>query len=106
MSSIWNTIIYQPIYNILIFIVDNVTFGDIGFAIIIVTIIVKLALSPLTKKSIRSQILMKKMEPEMKQIKKDYANNKEEQAKKTFELYKNMEPTLFLVVWLLFCSSL
>ena len=88
MSSLWNTIIYQPIYNILVFIVNNVTFGDIGFAIIIVTIIVKLALSPLTKKSIRSQILMKKMEPEMKQIKKDYADNKEEQAKKTFELYK------------------
>ncbi len=88
MSSIWNTLIYQPIYNILIFIVNNVTFGDIGFAIIIVTIIVKLALSPLTKKSIKSQILMKKMEPEIKQIKKDYANNKEEQAKKTFELYK------------------
>lgn len=87
MSSLWNTIIYQPIYNVLVFIVNNVTFGDIGFAIIIATIVVKLALSPLTKKSIRSQILMKKMEPEMKKIKKDFPN-KEEQAKKTFELYK------------------
>lgn len=87
MSSIWNTLFYQPIYNVLIFIVNNVTFGDVGFAIILVTIIVKFALSPLTKKSIKSQILMKKMEPEIKQIKKDYPN-KEEQAKKTFELYK------------------
>ncbi|HAE36438.1 MAG: Membrane protein insertase, YidC/Oxa1 family [Candidatus Nomurabacteria bacterium GW2011_GWF2_35_66] len=87
MSSIWNSIFYQPIYNILIFIVDNVTFGDVGFAIILVTILIKLALSPLTKKSIKSQILMKRMEPEIKQIKKDYPN-KEEQAKKTFELYK------------------
>lgn len=87
MSSLWNTFLYQPIYNILVFIINNVTFGDIGFAIIIVTIIVKLALSPLTKKSIKSQILMKKMEPEIKQLKKDFPN-KEEQAKKTFELYK------------------
>lgn len=87
MSSIWNSIFYQPIYNILIFIINNVTFGDVGFAIILVTIIVKFALSPLTKKSIRSQVLMKKMEPEIKQLKKDYPN-KEEQAKKTFELYK------------------
>lgn len=87
MSLIWNEIFYQPIYNILIFIVNNVTFGDVGFAIIIVTILVKLALSPLTKKSIKSQILMKKMEPEIKQLKKDFPN-KEEQAKKTFELYK------------------
>ena len=87
MQALWNTIFYQPIYNILIFIVNNITFGDVGFAIIIVTIIVKFILYPLTKKSIKSQILMKKMEPEIKQIKKDYPN-KEEQAKKTFELYK------------------
>lgn len=87
MSSLWNSIFYQPIYNALIFIINNVTFGDVGFAIILVTIIVKLILAPLTRKSIRSQVLMKKMEPEIKQIKKDYPN-KEEQAKKTFELYK------------------
>jgi len=87
MSALWNSIFYQPIYNILVFIINHITFGDVGFAIILVTIIVKLALSPLTKKSIKSQILMKRMEPEIKQIKKDYPN-KEEQAKKTFELYK------------------
>lgn len=87
MSALWNSIFYQPIYNILIFIIDNITFGDVGFAIILVTIIVKLILSPLTRKSIKSQILMKRMEPELKQIKKDFPN-KEEQAKKTFELYK------------------
>lgn len=87
MQTLWNTVFYQPIYNALIFIIDNITFGDVGFAIILVTIIVKLILSPLTKKSIKSQILMKRMEPEIKQIKKDFPN-KEEQSRKTFELYK------------------
>lgn len=87
MSALWNAVFYQPIYNVLIFIINNITFGDVGFAIILVTIVVKSILSPLTKKSIKSQILMKRMEPELKQIKKDFPN-KEEQAKKTFELYK------------------
>jgi YidC/Oxa1 family membrane protein insertase len=87
MHALWNTIFYEPIYNALIFIINNVTFGDVGFAIILLTIIVKLILSPLTKKSIKSQILMKRMEPELKQIKKDFPD-KQEQAKKTFELYK------------------
>ena len=87
MSLIWNSIFYQPVYNILIFIINNITFGDVGFAIILITIIIKFILYPLTKKSIRSQILMKKMEPELKLIKKEFPN-KEEQAKKTFELYK------------------
>ena len=94
MSSLWNSVFYQPIYNALIFIINNITFGDVGFAIILVTIIVKLFLSPLTAKSIRSQVLMKKMEPEMKQIKKDFPD-KEEQAKKTFELYKKYKTNPF-----------
>lgn len=87
MQTLWNTIFYQPIYNALIFIINNVTWGDVGFAIIILTIIVKFILFPLTKKSIRSQILMKRIEPDLKRIKKEFPN-KEEQAKKTFELYK------------------
>lgn len=87
MSSLWNTIFYQPIYNALIFTINTISFGDVGFAVILITVFVKLLLSPLTKKSIKSQILMKKMEPEMKLIKKNFPN-KEEQARKTFELYK------------------
>ncbi len=87
MSALWNTFFYQPIYNMLVFLIDKVTFGDIGFAIIILTILVKLILFPLAKKSIQSQIYMKKLEPELKKLKTDYPN-KEEQAKKQFELYK------------------
>jgi YidC/Oxa1 family membrane protein insertase len=87
MHTLWTTVFYQPIYNALIFLMSTVTLGDVGFAIITLTIIVKLILSPLSKKSIRSQILMKRMEPELKRIKKEFPN-KEEQAAKTFELYK------------------
>ena len=87
MYALWNTIFYQPIYNALIFIINNITLGDVGFGIIILTILVKFILFPLTKKSIRSQILMKRIEPELKQLKKDFPD-KQEQAKKTFELYK------------------
>ncbi|MEK7585665.1 MAG: YidC/Oxa1 family membrane protein insertase [Patescibacteria group bacterium] len=87
MQAIWNTVFYQPIYNGLVFIINNITFGDVGFAIILLTILVKLVLFPLTKKSIKSQILMKRIEPDLKRIKKEFPN-KEEQAKQTFQLYK------------------
>jgi YidC/Oxa1 family membrane protein insertase len=87
MHALWNTVFYQPIYNALIFIINNITFGDVGFGIILLTILVKFILFPLTKKSIKSQILMKRIEPDLKQIKKDFPD-KQEQAKKTFELYK------------------
>jgi YidC/Oxa1 family membrane protein insertase len=61
--------------------------GDVGIAIILLTIIVKFILFPLSKKSIKSQIVMKELTPLLKKIKVDYPN-KEEQAKRTFALYK------------------
>jgi YidC/Oxa1 family membrane protein insertase len=87
MHALWNTFFYEPIYNALIFIINNITIGDVGFGIVILTVTVKFILFPLTKKSIRSQILMKRIEPDLKKIKKDFPD-KQEQAKKTFELYK------------------
>lgn len=87
MHALWTTIFYQPIYNALIFLINNVTMGDVGFAIITLTILVKFVLYPLSKKSIKSQIIMKELAPMLKKIKTDFPN-KEEQAKRTFALYK------------------
>lgn len=87
MIAIWNKLFYHPIYNALILIMSKITLGNVGFAVIVLTLLIKIILFPLSKKSIKSQILIKKLEPELKQIKKDYPN-KQEQAQKTFALYK------------------
>ena len=101
MQALWDSLFYEPIYNTLVLVLNNVTFGDVGFAIILITIIVKLILSPLTKRSTENQILMKKMEPELKLIKKNFPN-KEEQSKKTFELYKKYKTNPFSGCLLIF----
>ena len=87
MHALWTMLLYRPLVNILMLIMSTVSFGDIGVAVIILTILVKLVLFPLTKRSIISQVKMKAIEPEMAKIKAKYPA-KEEQAKKTFELYK------------------
>lgn len=87
MQALWTTIFYQPIYNALMFVMSTITFGDVGFAVIILTIFVKILLFPVARKSIKSQVVMKKLAPLLKKIKEDYPN-KEEQSKKTFALYK------------------
>lgn len=87
MHTLWITVLYQPIYNTLFFLINHITFGSVGVAVIILTVLVKLVISPLTRRSIRTQILMNRLQPEIKRIKQEYPN-KEEQAKKTFELYK------------------
>lgn len=93
MQSIFHTFFYVPMYNILVFLVDKIPGGNVGVAVIILTILVKLVLFPLSQKSIATQVKMRKIEPEMKRIKEKYKDQKE-QAVKIMELYKehNLNP--------------
>jgi YidC/Oxa1 family membrane protein insertase len=86
LKTLWNAILLKPFYNLLIVFV-GVFSGNAGLAIIALTLVVKIILYPVTKKSIVSQIEMKKIEPELNRIKKDFPD-KQEQAKKQFVLYK------------------
>lgn len=104
MRTLWNNFIYDPIYNALIFIAQNITFQDVGLAVVVLTILIRFILLPLSKKSIVSQYKMKALEPKLKAI-KDQKLSKEEEAKATFALYKNekMNPfsgCLYLLVQL------
>ena len=87
LTNIWNTVLYGPLLNALAFLVSIVPGGDVGIAVIILTLIVKTVLFPLSQRSIESQIKMNLLAPELKKIKNSGAS-KEEQAKQTFELYK------------------
>lgn len=86
-SNIWNTVLYEPLVNALAFLVSIIPGGDVGIAVIILTIIVKIVLYPLSQKSIESQAQMSILSPELNKIKTSGAS-KEEQARLTFELYK------------------
>jgi len=88
MSQIFNLIFYQPILNLLVFLYNIVPGHDIGLAIIIMTVIIKLILLPLSKQSIKSQKAMQELQPKIEEIKKKYANNKEEQGRAIMQLYK------------------
>lgn len=83
----FNTIFYEPIYNALVYLINVIPGGDIGLAIILLTIIIKFILLPLHRKAIISQIKLKQLEPKINEIKAKYTD-KQEQATKTFELYK------------------
>lgn len=87
-SNLFNLLFFNPIYNGLVFLIATFSWIDMGFAIIIITLIVKLISLPLTKKTIRLQIIQKKIEPQLKKIKEEYKDDKEKQALKTMEVYK------------------
>lgn len=88
MQTLWTNLIYNPIYNTLVFIAQHVTMQDVGLAVILVTIIIRFILMPLSKKSIVSQYKMRALEPKLLAIKAK-GLSKEEEARETFALYKS-----------------
>jgi len=101
-SFIWHTIFFDPIYNSLIFFVDVVRGGDVGVAIILTVILVKLVLLPVSLKAARTQLMMREIEPELASIKEKYKDQREEQAKKTMELFQTNKVNPFSSILLLF----
>ncbi|MBT3356595.1 YidC/Oxa1 family membrane protein insertase [bacterium] len=85
-KSAFSILIFQPLLNLLI--VLYVMMPDFGIAIILFTIITKLALLPLTKKSIESQKAMQDIQPELKKLQKKYKDDKAKLGHKSMELYK------------------
>ena len=87
LGNIWNTVLYHPLINALAALVSVIPGGDVGVAVVVLTILVKVILFPLSQKSIESQAQMNILTPELNKIKASGAS-KEEQARLTFELYK------------------
>lgn len=85
--SVFNEILYRPLFNGLVFFYNIIPGHDLGIAIIVLTALIRLILYPLSQKSIQSQKAMSKLQPEIKDIRKKY-KNKEEQAKAMMDLYR------------------
>lgn len=86
--SFFNTILTQPILNLLLWLYDVVPGRDIGIAIIILTIIVKLFLYPLAKKQIKQQKAIQDLQPKIKELQQKYKDDKETQARELMALYQ------------------
>jgi YidC/Oxa1 family membrane protein insertase len=89
MKDLFYTYLYTPIYNLLIFFVDVVPGGDVGIAVILVTLVVKLILSPLTIGAAETGHRTRLIAPQLKEIQKKYKDNREKLALETLALYKN-----------------
>ena len=87
-STVFHTVIYDPLYNGLIFLVGVVPSHDVGLAVIALTIVVRVILLPLSRRAVETQIAMKKVAPEIEKIKEKFKDNREEQGKAIFALYK------------------
>ena len=87
-STIFNTFLYRPLFNLLVLICAYVPGHDLGIAIIILTILIRIALYPFFLKSLRSQTVMNKIQPELQEIRKRYKQDPTKQSKELLVLYQ------------------
>ncbi len=85
-------IVVRPIINLLFVIYSFM--GDFGLTIIIFTVLVKLAMWPLVKRQLQQTKLMRKIQPELAQIKKNCKGNRQMESLQMMDLYKrnNIKP--------------
>ena len=88
--------IFAPIENILHFAIEilysmteNLGFGSYGLAIILLTVIIKILLYPLTAKQIKSMKAMQELQPELKKLQEKYKDNPQVMQQKLAALYQN-----------------
>lgn len=99
--NIFDLFIVQPIFNLLLAIYSIVPFADFGIAVIIFTIIIRFALWPLVVRQLHQVKAMRKLQPELKKIKKASKGNRQLEAMQMLELYKKHEVKPFRSILIL-----
>lgn len=94
MKELLKIVLYKPLFNLLIFLAWLIPGHSIGWAIIGITFLVRLALLPSSIKTTKSQQKMKLLTPELKAIKEKFKGDRQGEAQATMALYKkhNVSP--------------
>jgi YidC/Oxa1 family membrane protein insertase len=88
-STIWNNVIYYPILNLLIVFYD-LFFDNLGLAIIVIAILIRLILIPLMKRQTEMTKKMSSLKPQIDALQKKYKNNPEKLSEEQIKLYKKV----------------
>lgn len=88
MIEFFKIILYEPLLNLLVFFYNIIPGHDLGVAIIILTVVIKLLLFPLSRKGVKAQKSLQIVQPKIEAIKKKYAHDKEKQTQVIMNFYK------------------
>jgi YidC/Oxa1 family membrane protein insertase len=83
----WDFIILNPMINIMVVLTDFL-FNNLGLTIIVLTIAIRAAMYPLSRKQLLSTRKMQELQPKLAEIQKKYAKDRQKLAKEQMALYK------------------
>ena len=87
-SQLWTGLIYRPIYNALIFFTSILPGHDLGWAIILLTILIRTLLLAPSQKAMKAQKKMQEVQPKLNAIKEKYKGDQQRIAMETMALWK------------------
>ena len=86
--SLYNTVLYQPLFNVLILLYDFIPGKDFGIAIIVLTLLLRLAFYPLSAKAFVAQKMFAELQPKLKELREKFKHDKDALARQTLEAYQ------------------
>lgn len=86
--NIFELLVVQPLFNLLMLLYAVIPGGDFGISIIVFTILLRIVLYPLVKRQLHQTKAMRKLQPELERIKKQTKGNRQLQGVQMMELYK------------------
>lgn len=81
-------LIVQPIFNLLVLVYALLPGHNFGLSLIIFTVLIRLLMWPLVRRQLHQTKLMRKLQPELKRIKKETKGDKQKEQLMMMELYK------------------
>lgn len=97
-KTIWETIIYEPLYNTLVFILNHIPGHYAWIAIIVLTVFIRVLLFPVYQRIIKSQKALREAQPIIKEIQEKYKNDKQILATKVMEVYRDKKVNPFSMI--------
>lgn len=96
-KTIWETTIYEPLYNLLVFILTFVPGHYAWVGVVLLTIIIRFLLFPVYQRIIRTQTILREIQPEIKDIQEKYASDRQVLPIKLMEVYKKNKVNPFSI---------
>lgn len=86
--DIFSVLLYQPLYNVLVVLFNAFPWGGVGLAVILITVLIKIALLPFNYKTLKSQKEMQEIQPKINEIRQTYKDDQAKMAQELMAVYK------------------
>ena len=91
MQELFTAIFYQPLLNLLVWVYNILPNHDLGLSIIILTILVKALLAPLSWKQLESQKQLQDIQPKINELKEQYKDDKQGLAQAQMKYFQEQK---------------